>query len=66
MTIGCSVFWEQFPWHLGTTIIAPMTVSSQTPIVSDNNKVKGKDTDIQPVLAQVTQPLVEVLYYKSN
>jgi hypothetical protein len=41
-----------------TSIQPPMTVSSQTFIVSDKNK--DTNTDIQPVLAQVTQPMVEV------
>ena len=36
----------------------PMIDSSQTSMVS--NKDKETDTDIQPVLAQVTQPIVEV------
>jgi hypothetical protein len=41
-------------------IQSPTIMSSQTSIVSDKNNDTDTDTDIRPVLAQVTQPMVEV------
>ena len=41
-------------------IQSPPIMSSQTSIVSDKNNDTDTDTDIRPVLAQVTQPMIEV------
>jgi hypothetical protein len=38
----------------------PIIVGSHTSIKSDKSKEKDRDTDIQPIMAEMTQPMVEV------